>query len=69
MGDTKYTRMSEDGQKPSFFKTSGAKSDVKQMISDLARMASPRALRERKNDVDDQLRRHEGQTTDSNNRY
>lgn len=43
--------------------------DVKKIVTEVVRMAAPRVVRERKSDIDDQVRRREGQTTDSNNRY
>jgi hypothetical protein len=45
------------------------KDSVKALVSGLASAASPRILRERKSDLDDQERRYDGQSTDSNNRY
>lgn len=66
---TKYTRYESPDGKPGYFKTTGVKEDIKQIVSDVARMVTPRALRERKNDVDDAVRMREGQSTDSNNKY
>ena len=43
--------------------------DIRQTVKDLARLATPRVLRQRKNDIEAQERRYEGQTTDSNNKY
>lgn len=64
-----YERYTAPGGKPGYRKTSGVVEDVKAVVRGLARMAAPRALRERKSDLDDLERKYDGQTTDSNNRY
>lgn len=66
MGEfTKYVRASAEGEKPVYNKTSGIKEDVKQIVADVVRMASPRFLRNRQEYLD----KREAQSTDSNNRY
>lgn len=52
-----------------YYKTTGVKEDIKQIVTDVARIVSPRVLRERSDDVDDAVRKREGQSTDSNNKY
>lgn len=69
MADTKYDRYDAPGGKPGFRKTSGFKADVKQTIADIGRFLAPRVVRERSEDIDDAVRKREGQSTDSNNKY
>lgn len=55
--------------KPVYNRKTTLKEDIKDIVKSVAQIVSPRPLRERASDVDDQVRRREGQSTDSNNRY
>jgi hypothetical protein len=69
MADRKVERVDGAPGRLTFRVTTGAKEDLAHLIKSAVRDAAPRVVRERKKDLDDQIRRREGQTTDSNNKY